>query len=147
MTLTIPDLVGRIDRHGGMPSKPLRPVVGECWTIDTWHNSAGYPYLHWDGRDQPAHRVVFSLITGQDLTGLDLDHVCRNIVCVNPDHEDPVTHAENMRRLSEAQTACRRAGHDWTDPRNVRTRRNGRRCCAECERIDMRRRYAERKSS
>lgn len=32
-------------------------------------------------------------------------------------------------------TACRREGHDWTDPRNVRTRPNGRRYCAECDRI------------
>lgn len=147
MTLTITDLLPRVDQHGGVPAAPLRPVAGECWLIDTWQNSAGYPYLHHDGRDQPAHRVVYALLTGADLTGLDLDHVCRNVACVNPDHEEPVTHAENMRRLSLAQTSCRRAGHDWSIPTNVRVRSNGRRCCAECDRIDMRRRYAERKSS
>lgn len=140
-------LFALIDKRGGIPTAPLRPVVGECWTVNTWHNSAGYPYLRWEKRDQPAHRVIYTLTMGVDLTDLDLDHVCRNIACVNPDHEEPVTHAENMRRLSLAQTSCRRAGHDWSILKNVRVRPSGRRCCAECERIDMRRRYAERKAS
>lgn len=46
-----------------------------------------------------------------------------------------VIDAENQRRIAARQTACRREGHDWTDPRNVRTRPNGRRYCAECDRI------------
>ena len=149
--LTLTDLpralVQRINVHGGVPAKPLRPVEGECWTFASWHNSAGYPYMHRDGRDQPAHRIVYRAATGADLTGLDLDHVCRNVACVNPNHEEPVTHAENQRRLGEAQTACRRAGHDWTDPRNVRTRPNGRRYCAECDRISLRERYARRRAA
>lgn len=140
------DLAGRIDVHGGLPAAPLRPVDGECWLFASWRNSAGYPYLHRDGRDQPAHRIVYAAATGTDLAGLDLDHVCRNVACVNPGHEEPVTHAENQRRLGQAQTACRRAGHDWTDPRNVRTRRTGGRYCAECDRIDQRARHAARKS-
>ena len=124
----------KINTGGPTPTDPLRPVDGPCWLFSSWHNSAGYPYINVDGRGQPAHRVVFTLATGQKLDGLDLDHVCRNVACVRPDHHDVVTHSENMRRLSQAQTKCRKAGHDWTDPRNVRTRKNGRRYCAECDR-------------
>lgn len=62
-------------------------------------------------------------------------------------HGEAVTHAENMRRLSQAQTSCRKAGHDWTDPNNVYIRSNGSRCCAECSRIDLRGRYAARKAA
>ncbi len=30
--------------------------------------------------------------------GMDLDHLCRNESCVNPDHLELVTHAKNCRR-------------------------------------------------
>lgn len=148
MTLTLTDLDARyrdkINIDGGFPVEPLRPVEGRCWLFDSWHNSAGYPYISVEGRDRPAHRVIFSMMTGTDLDGLDFDHVCRNVACVRPDHHDAVSHAENMTRLSHAQKKCRRAGHDWSDPRNVRTRPNGRRYCAECDRINLRARYAAR---
>lgn len=148
--ITLTDLPGRlrskINTDGPLPVAPLRPVDGRCWLFDSWHNSAGYPYLSVDGRDQPAHRVVYAAMTGEDITDLDLDHVCRNVACVRPGHHEPVTHAENMRRVSEAQTKCRKAGHDWADPRNVRIRPNGRRYCAECDRINLRARYARKKA-
>ncbi len=151
MTLTLTDLPERfrakIITAGPFPTNPLMPVAGTCWLFDSWHNSAGYPYISVDGRDQPAHRIVFALMTGEDIDGLDLDHVCRNVACVRPSHHNAVTHTENMKRLGRAQTRCRRAGHDWTDPRNVRTRRNGRRYCAECDRINLRERYAARKQA
>lgn len=147
MTLTVTDIVAKINRTGGKPIDPLRQVVGECWTFNSWHNSAGYPYVRWQGRDQPAHRVIHELLTGECLDGLDRDHICRNVACVNPDHGEAVSHAENMRRLSQAQTRCRKAGHDWTDPHNVRTRPSGARYCAECDRINLRARYAARKAA
>lgn len=134
----------RIILTGGLPPAPLVPVDGECWLWDGWHNDVGYPYVRWDGRDQPVHRVLFALVTGEDLTGLDLDHLCRVVACIRPSHHEAVSHAENMLRLRRAQTRCRRAGHDWTDPRNVRVRKNGSRFCAECDRQDQRQRYAER---
>lgn len=149
--ITLTDLPTRladlIDVHGGLPVAPLRPVTGECWTVNTWHNTAGYPYVREDGRDQPAHRVIYEAATGEDITDRDLDHVCRNVACANPNHEDPVTHAENQRRLSQAQTSCRRARHDWTNPNNVRTRPNGRRYCAECDRTRVRNRRAHQKET
>ncbi len=140
-------LRSKIDVYGPIPRDALRPVPGNCWLFDSWHNSAGYPYISVDGRDQPAHRVVYAAITGMDIDGLDLDHLCRNVACVRPDHHEPVTHAENMLRMGQAQTKCRKAGHDWSDPRNVRVRPNGRRYCAECDRINLRARYARRKAT
>lgn len=127
-------LASRIDTNGGIPTAPHTPVDGECWMFDGWRNSAGYPYVHKDGRDVPAHRVVYTAATSADLTGLDLDHLCRNPACVNPNHEEPVTHAENLRRMSSAMTGCRRDGHDWSDPINIAIRQNGRRYCKQCYR-------------
>lgn len=45
-----------------------------------------------------AHRVVYESLVGPIPAGLELDHTCRVRRCVNPDHLEPVTHAENQRR-------------------------------------------------
>ena len=135
--LTVTDLPQRIaDRF---------VASDDHWVWTGWVNDDGYGYVRWEGRDQPVHRVVYTLLVGPIPADYDLDHACRLRPCCrpHPDHLEPVTHAENMRRTRP--TKCRRAGHDWSDPRNVRTRRDGRRLCAECERQDMRARYAARR--
>ena len=38
------------------------------------------------------------LAVGPIPDGREIDHLCRNHRCVNPDHLEPVTHLENMRR-------------------------------------------------
>lgn len=119
-------------------------VVGEgCWTSTSWHNSAGYAYTHWEGRDHPLHRVLFEILIGP-VPGLDLDHLCRNTRCVNPGHLEPVTHRENIRRGKAATKTSCKYGHDWNEPRNVLIRTNGTRICAECNRQRCRQHYAQR---
>ncbi len=54
-----------------------------------------------------------------------------NILCVNPDHMEPVTHAENMRRAR--LTMCRAGLHGLTDPANQHFDKDGqRRGCYAC---------------
>lgn len=108
---------------------------GACWNWNGWLNSHGYGYARWDGRDIGVHRIVMATL-GYELSDMDVDHLCRNPRCCNPDHLEVVTHAENMDRTRPNR--CRRVGHDWTDPRNVYVRSNGRRWCAACSREDQR---------
>lgn len=76
--------------------------------------------------------------------GLELDHLCRNRACVNPEHMEPVTHEENNRRsLSPTAINARKAhcpaGHPYAED-NLRSGQTGRKCRA-CERDSARERY------
>jgi hypothetical protein len=104
------------------------------WIWQGWANDAGYPYTHFEGRDQPAYRVIWKLLVGTIPAGLELDHLCVTPMCCNPRHLEPVTHAENQRRIRERMKGCRKAGHDWGNPINIQVRPDGSRYCAQCYR-------------
>jgi hypothetical protein len=50
-----------------------------------------------------AHRVSYEVRYGYIGDGLCLDHLCKVTSCVNPEHLEPVTHAENNRRGSRTK--------------------------------------------
>lgn len=104
------------------------------WMWTGQFNNKGYPVTSFEGRKQPAYVAVWKTLIGPISAGLELDHLCRIVPCVFPLCLEPVTHAENQRRMGTAQTACRRAGHPYT-PENTYRDGRGRRRCRECARI------------
>lgn len=45
--------------------------------------------------NRKAHRVAYEVLKGPITAGMEIDHICRNRCCINPDHLREVTSAEN----------------------------------------------------
>ena len=50
-----------------------------------------------------AHRVMYQEAKGEIPDDLVLDHLCKNIACVNPDHLEVVTQQVNVQRSDSAK--------------------------------------------
>jgi len=66
-----------------------------CWA---WTGATAGPGYGQFGRNGLAHRVAYERAFGPIPEGMEIDHLCRNRRCVNPDHLDAVSHEENLRR-------------------------------------------------
>lgn len=97
--------------------------VGEgCWLWKGGSNGLGYGRFMPDGRRSGsrrlvyAHRFAYEQFVGPIPEGFELDHTCRDPRCVRPDHLEPVTHAENLRRGQAArETGLCHNGHPWDE--------------------------------
>lgn len=69
-----------------------------CWLWNGARGNVGYGKVWVFGKTVGAHRFVYEKIRGPIPKGKHLDHLCRNSMCVNPSHLEPVTVAENKRR-------------------------------------------------
>lgn len=73
----------------------------DCWLWTGAHDRDGYgAYTESRTKKWRAHRLAYVATRGNHAPGLELDHRCEVRNCVRPDHLEPVTHAENMRRAA-----------------------------------------------
>ena len=99
----------------------------DCWLWLGATNGNGYGVIGRGGRGTQTyvHRVVWELERGPIPDGLQVDHLCRVKMCVNPRHLAVVTAAENNRRSMSAtaiharKTHCP-AGHPYDEVNTYR---------------------------
>lgn len=110
-----------------------------CWLWTGSVHPNGYGRISVDNKWTWVHRFAYDLLVGPIPAGLTIDHLCRNTLCVRPDHLEAVTAAENLRREVEANRGdhCSH-GHPF-DSRNTYITPEGHRSCRACRRETSRR--------
>ena len=92
-----------------------------CWVWDKVLNSGGYGQAYVPGVGMClAYKVYFERIHGPVPQGLQLDHLCRVRACVNPDHLEPVTRLENVRRGRHVRLSVELAREILASPESTR---------------------------
>lgn len=66
-----------------------------CWLWPGAH-SQGYGRIRTPERMAQAHRVAWELTNGPISEGMVLDHMCHQLLCINPAHLREITQAQNM---------------------------------------------------
>lgn len=111
---------------------------GKCWEWVGSKDYQGYGLLWYKGRTERIHRLMYAYFIEPVPKGVpnrrfyQIDHLCRNTSCCNPDHLEMVTQKVNVLRgegitaKAARQTHCKK-GHEF------RTPASGRRYCPTCD--------------
>ncbi len=121
-------------------------VTPGCWLWTAGKTGPGYGQLLLGSKPMLAHRYSYELYVGSIPKGMVVRHKCDTRSCVNPDHLELGTVADNNRDMIDRgraawqnQTHCKH-NHEYT-PENTR-HHNGQRFCRACDRERSRKRRA-----
>ena len=128
-------------------SKVIVDPESGCWNWSAGLTDDGYGSVWLVDTSVQVHRAVWSWNRWLVCYSRELDHLCRNRRCCNPEHLEMVTEEENIRRGESAaghnarKTHCPQ-GHPYSG-----TNSRGERICQPCERETKRRHREKRRSA
>ena len=108
-----------------------------CWNWTAAKSNTGYGNFYDGEKCISAHRWSYLNFVGEIPEGRQIDHMCNNTSCVNPDHLRVVTPKENWRRSNIASAVNARKthcnyGHELSGENMFRI--GTRRRCRACDR-------------
>jgi hypothetical protein len=132
----------RVDDYGQrapLAVRLLRQAAqdGECWS---WTGAVSNTYGRIAAAQRTsylAHRAAYETFAGPIPDGQQIDHLCRNRICINPAHLEAVTQQVNLARgngvyaVNARKTHCKR-GHEFTSENTLI--QQGTRKCRACKR-------------
>jgi hypothetical protein len=117
-----------------------------CWLWRGYINpNSGYGTFGYQMQPHYAHRFSYEHHVGAIPQGYEVDHSCRNPICVNPDHLEAVPPIVNKHRANPPKTHCVN-GHPLNHENSYITPANKRQCRA-CRRERARRYLAEKRAA
>jgi hypothetical protein len=117
-----------------------------CWQWQ-YGKSDGYAVLRYKGKKVYGHFISYLLHKGDIPEGLEIDHLCENRACVNPNHLEAVPHRINIARgsIKRRQPYCKN-GH-LLEGDNLGSCSNRPRYCRACNRIRSQKHRDRRRSA
>lgn len=101
-------------RHEQLIRQRIQVTAG-CWLWTGAKSEDGYGIIHVRPYGNiRAHRLVYETVHGCTLLpGYDLHHICQNILCVKPDHLEPLTRQAHAKLNSWARATHCKNGHAY----------------------------------
>ncbi len=105
-------------------------ITPTCWNWTGALDEKGYGIFNFLKKTTRTHRYSYEQSKGKIPNGLQIDHLCRNRKCINPDHLETVTSRENQRRsplTNMNKTHCPQ-GHEYSKENTYHTSDKRRQC-------------------
>lgn len=97
----IPNICPKCKRKDWVPTteenREYLVMPSSCW-LWLGATSGLYGTVRVEGKSVPAHRYYYEIARGKIPDGQVVDHLCKNHLCVNPEHLEAISKGENSRR-------------------------------------------------
>lgn len=124
-------------------SKPLKYKKSveptPCWVWQGHIMQNGYGRIKHKKKCYLVHRLSYTKYHGPILKNLEIDHLCHNRACFNPEHLEAVTHKENCLRGNVGRHLLERKqcpkGHSYSKSNTgyyINRDKQIRRVCRKC---------------